>query len=164
MKTLIKQAESLPTKNDELRKELAAIASKRAGLNPSTLLAHAKHRSSILHGYFTWDDTEAARRWREAQAYDLIRRVTVTVETHEGREITVRAFWPVKKIENDGTIDQSKRGSFIEIGAAMTNQEAIQQIIDNAKRELSAFSTKYSKLQELLQFQNLFAEIKKVTK
>lgn len=164
MQTLIEQPGSLPTKNDELRKELAAIASKRAGLNPSTLLAHAKHPKSVFHGYFTWDDTEAARRWREAQAYELIRRVNVTIETPEGREITVRAFWPVKKVEADGTIDQGKRGSFMEIGVAMTNKEAIDQIVDNAKKELAAFSTKYSKLQELLQFQNLFAEIKKVTK
>ena len=162
MQTLLEQKSELDTRNDELRKVLEAIANRRAGLTPTTVLAEAKSPKSTLHKYFTWDDTEAARRWREAQAYELIRRVQVTIITPEQKEITVRAFWPVKQVEKDGTIDAGKRGSYMPIAQVLVNDQAIAQIIAAAKSELAAFTTKYSKLEYIAEFQPLFKEIRKI--
>ena len=162
MNTLIEKSTDIESRNDELRKTLEAIANRRAGLNPTTLLEEAKNPRSTLHEYFTWDNTEAARRWREAQAYELIRRVRVTIESGDQRPVTVRAFYPIKQVENDGTIDSSKRGNFMFITQIMTDEEAKRQVIDAAKSELRAFTVKYSKLAGIFEFQSLFEEIQKL--
>lgn len=156
---LIDSASTIETRNDEIRKELEVIASRKRGLNPSTLLEVAKNPRSTLHAYFTWDDTEAAQRWREAQAYDLIRRIRVTITPHEGRQINVRAFFPVKKVEADGTIDGGKRGNYLPIVEILQSDEATRQLIANAKRELASFSTKYRQLSSAAEMKGLFDEI-----
>ena len=159
---LIKEENDIESKNDEIKKQLEAIANRPAGLNPQTLLTEAENPLSSLHKYFEWDDTEAAIKWREAQAYDLIRRIKVEVITSENKTLTVRAFWPIKHLEPDGTIDSAKRGSFILVSDIMDDAEATRQVIENAKSELKAFQIRYSKLAELFEFGTLFNEIKKI--
>jgi len=163
MLTIIENSSGIETRNDEIRKELEAIAARKCGLNPTTLLSVAKNPKSCLHNLFTWDDTEAARKYREMQAYEVIRRVKVTIMTNEDRQVTVRAFWPVKQVEKDGTIDASKRGNYMPIADVMDEEEALRQTIQNAKGELAAFSTKYSVLSTLADMAGLFSEIRKVT-
>jgi hypothetical protein len=162
MLSIIENTTGVETRNEEIRKELETIASRKAGLNPSTLLAVAKNPKSTLYQYFTWDDTEAARKYREFQAYELIRRVKVTIETHDSKEITIRAFWPVKQVEKDGTIDYGKRGNYLRIDDAFDDKEALKQIMENAKGELDSFSTKYSQLENILGFSEVFSAIKKI--
>lgn len=162
MNTLIKKSTEIESKNDEIKKQLEAIANRPAGLNPRTLLMEAKNPQSSLHKYFEWDDTEAAQKWREAQAYDLIRRIKVEVITPEQKTLTVRAFWPIKHVEPDGTIDAAKRGSFLLVNNIMDDEAAIRQVINNAKSELTAFQVRYSKLSELFEFSGIFNEINKL--
>jgi hypothetical protein len=159
---LIKEENEIESKNDEIKKQLEAIANRPAGLNPRTLLTEAANPLSSLHKYFEWDDTEAAVKWREAQAYDLIRRIKVEITTSDQKTLTVRAFWPIKHLEPDGTIDSAKRGSFIHVNNIMDDAEATRQVIANAKSELTAFQIRYSKLAELFEFGALFNEIEKI--
>lgn len=147
------------TRNDEIRKELTAIASRKGGLTPKTLLDVAKNPKSQLHQYFTWDNTEAARKYREAQAYELIRRVKVTIETPDAKEITVRAFWPVKQVERDGTINAGRPGSYLPLADAMRDEGALAQIISAAKSELRAFSVKYRQLNRVAELSGVFEAI-----
>jgi hypothetical protein len=159
---LIKQENEIESKNDEIKKQLEAIANRPAGLNPRTLLTEAANPLSSLHKYFEWDDTEAALKWREAQAYDLIRRIKVEITTSDQKTLTVRAFWPIKHVEEDGTIDGAKRGSFMLVSNIMDDKEATRQVIENAKSELTAFQVRYSKLAEIFEFAGLFNEIQKI--
>jgi hypothetical protein len=147
------------SRNDEIRKELTVIAASNGGLTPKTLLAVAQSPKSQLHQYFTWDDTEAARKFREFQAYELIRRVKVTIETPDAKEITVRAFWPVKQIERDGTINAGRPGSYLPLAEAMQNEGALAQIIAAAKSELRAFSVKYRQLNRVAELSGVFEAI-----
>jgi len=150
------------TRNDEIRKELTAIANRKGGLTPKTLLAVAQNPKSRLHQYFTWDDTEAARKFREFQAYELIRRVKVTIETPDAKEITVRAFWPVKQVERDGTINAGRPGSYLPLAEAMQNEGALAQIIAAAKSELRAFSVKYKQLNRVAELSGVFEAIEEI--
>lgn len=150
------------TRNDEIRKELTAIASSKVGLTPKTLLEVAKNPRSTLHGYFEWDDTEGARKFRELQAYELIRRVKVTIETPDAKEITVRAFWPVKKVESDGTINAGRPGSYLPIADALQDERALAQIIASAKSELRAFSFKYRQLERVAELSEVFEAIREI--
>jgi hypothetical protein len=160
MQTIIENERGLETRNDELRKSLTAIAVRPSGLTPTTLLNVAKNPKSELHKYFCWDDTEAARKYREMQAYELIRRVKVVIETEDKKPITVRAFFPVKQIENDGTIDYSKRGKYFPVSSL--SDDGIRQTIENAKSDLRAFEIKYSNLSCVLGFDDLFRAISKI--
>ena len=48
-------------------------------LTPENVLNEAKKKDSPLNGHFTWDDTEAAARYRLIEARTLIRRVKIEV-------------------------------------------------------------------------------------
>jgi hypothetical protein len=50
-------------------------------LVPEDVVEAAREPSSPLHGYFTWDDTEAAARYRLDQARTLIRSVRYERQT-----------------------------------------------------------------------------------
>ncbi len=60
-------------------------------LLPASVVEFAKPESSPLHGYFTWDDTEAAREYRLFQASNLIRSVTINCTLDSG-PVEMRAF------------------------------------------------------------------------
>jgi hypothetical protein len=162
MMTIIEPERGELTRNDEIRKELSAIAAGKAGLTPQSLLAAAKSPRSTLHRYFTWDDSEAAAKWREAQAYELIRRVRVTIETQDHKQITVRAFWPVKQVADDGTINMGNRGSYLPLHDVAGDTAAMEQILAVAKSELRAFRTKYSQLERIAEMTDLFEAINEV--
>jgi hypothetical protein len=150
------------TRNDEIRKELTAIAAGKRGLTPQSVLSVAKNPRSLLHNYFCWDDSEAARKYREFQAYELIRRVKVTIEMPENKTLTIRAFWPVKQVAADGTIDTASRGSYLPLADAMQNEAALEQIVAAAKSELRAFTVKYSQLERVMEMSNVFEAIREV--
>jgi hypothetical protein len=154
--------EELSSRNEEVKAELKAIEARRAGLNPSTVLKVARNPKSCLHKYFCWDDTEAARRYREQQAYELIRTVKATITTHDARKITIRAFFPVKPVEADGTIDYRKRGNYMSIENIANDEDALQQVLARAKSELAAFTAKYRSLASISDFAEVFDAISKL--
>lgn len=136
-------------KRAELRRELDAIAKTRAGLTPKSVLQAAKNKSSILHKFFEWDDTEAARLYREKQAAGLIRTVTASITTPEHREIEVRAFINVRDEDNEGCINYGDSGKYVPISVALENDSYRSQLLSAARRDLTAFRTKYACLIEL---------------
>jgi ribosomal protein RSM22 (predicted rRNA methylase) len=160
--SLIEPERGSLTRNDEIRKELTAIAAGKSGLTPKSVLDVAKDPKSMLHSYFTWDDTEAARKYRELQAYDLIRRVKVTIETPEQKHMTIRAFWPVKQLTTDGTLDTTRPASYLPLADAMKCEQALEQIIAAAKSELRAFTVKYSQLEKVMEMADVFSVIRRV--
>jgi hypothetical protein len=162
--TTIENSSALSSRNEEVKAELKAIETRKAGLNPSTLLNVAKNPKSCLHKYFCWDDTEAARRYREQQAYELIRTVKTTITLHDKKEVTIRAFFPVKQIEKDGTIDYRKRGNYMSTESMMNDGTAFEQVLARAKAELAAFSAKYRSLSSIADFSEVFDAIAKVTR
>lgn len=134
---------------DIIRRELELIAKSRNGLMPSEVIKSAKSKSSPLHKYFIWDDTEAARRYRETQAAELIRRVKVEIQTSETKTITVRAFINVREPNEDGCISLSEQGRYLPIVSVLNDEGLKEQMLESAKRDLIAFKNKYAILSEL---------------
>ena len=84
------------------------------------------------------------------EAAFLIRRVKVTVETHDQDEpITTRAFINVKSNEVDETTGVTLPGVYVPLAVALGVDDYRQQMLDNAARDLGAFRNKYSVLKEL---------------
>lgn len=72
--------------SSEVTHELNLLAKKYKGhLTPEIVIRAAKDPDSALHGEFTWDDAEAAHRYRLVQARALIRSATFLVKTGETR-------------------------------------------------------------------------------
>lgn len=80
-----------------LRGQLDDIAARRGELTPQAVLDEARSRRHPLHGRFEWNDTEAAEKYRLAQARNLIRSVRVSYVDGDGFTQTVRAYHAVAR-------------------------------------------------------------------
>ena len=127
-------------KNEALLK----ILRKRKKLTPENVVEEARNPKHPLHSLFCWDDTEAARRYREIQAAHLIRQCRVEITpSPESETVTVRAFVNVRDTEPDEPADLNTPGHYVPISNALTNPEYRNQIIAQALRDLEAFRQKY---------------------
>lgn len=67
-----------------------------SGFTPESVVHAARSKRSPLHAAFTWDDGEAAEKYRLTEASYLIRTVVVVVHDDErGEDREERAFVPV---------------------------------------------------------------------
>lgn len=83
------------TNEPTVREVLEGIYYERGRLTPVDVVEVARDADHPLHGRFTWDDGEAADKWREAEASHLIRTTKVSVQiVQDGkpRMVSVRAF------------------------------------------------------------------------
>jgi hypothetical protein len=102
MTDTIQQLEK-PERKAVATQEVIALAEKHGGtITPEIILAEAKRKRSPLHGFFCWDDTEAAAEYRRIQAQQLIRRIKVTITGGDERHIRVRAFVNVIEPQPEG--------------------------------------------------------------
>lgn len=110
-------------------------------LKPEAVVDAARAEDSVLHRFFTWEDSVAAEAFRLIEARALI-RVAVLVEP-SSQKIT-RAFVSLTtdRVNRDGG---GYRGT-IEV---MSDAGQRQQLLKQALEEFARFRTKYSSLVEL---------------
>ena len=137
---------------------LESIKLKAKILTPALVLKDASNIRSPLHGFFEWDDTEAAHKYRLDQAGHLVRSVVVTFEESEAqtdRQVRlegvdavpveqprmVRAFLPIKN-------DEGER-SYVSTQQAMSDPDMRRQVLERAHSELDSVSRKWRELREL---------------
>lgn len=147
-----------PERKAVATKEVIALSEKHGGtITPEIILTEAKRKASPLHGFFCWDNTEAANEYRRIQAERLIRRVKVTISEGEDKQIRVRAFVNVieprpaaeepEEIDGHG-INCRPRGIYVTMQQACKVDDYRDQMIRQCKRDVEAFRSKYSALQE----------------
>ena len=140
-------------KRDTVKAELDRIAKANGGrLIPEQIVDAASSPESVLHDRFTWDDSEAAQKYRLWQARMLI-RCTVTMVS--GSSETVRAFVSL-------TPDRAKDGGgYRSTVAVMRNRGMREQLLADAIAELGVFERKYAVLAELAE---VFAAARRLKK
>ena len=117
-----------------VKQELMLIKKKNRGfLTPEAVVAYAKNKNSALHKYFTWNDTEAAERWRLEEASRLIRRIYVTVLPGK-KQYKIRAYVSL-------SADRG-RGGYRDTIEVMSDEDLRIQMIEDVKEELQAFRKK----------------------
>lgn len=126
--------------------EMCENLSNTIGLTPKTLLDANRDVDTPLHDYFEWRDDVAAEKYREEQARLIIRSIVVVEE----QKPVVKAFCPV-------IID--KQNEFKHIDTVVKSADLTQQMLENAKRELFAFQTKYNALREYVELSEVFTSI-----
>jgi len=121
---------------------------------PAAVVADARPKSSPLHGYFTWNDSAAAKEHRLNQARHLIRSVTFVFPEQPERE-TVKAFYTIDK--PDGT------ARYITLADAMTDEEINASLVAQALREADQWAMRYRRFSELSPVFDGIAAAKKKT-
>lgn len=128
---------NLPTSDpamlkSEVRDLIRTMAETNGGrITPAEVVEAAKPEDSVLHPYFTWDDTEAARKCREDEARVLIRSVRVVITTqpfitkapafvHDPRAFPFAGYISVGKLRSDEEASREAVGrEFAQAAAAL---------------------------------------------
>lgn len=121
-------------------------------LLPEDVVEAARPSESPLHRYFTWDNTEAARKWRIVEAQRLL-RVTVTYIRTGKKEIMHRVFCSL-------TSDR-RQGGYRVTAEVLSNVDLRRQLLEDAREEMRFFTKKYHQLTELAA---VFTAMKKALK
>ena len=121
---------------------LNELAQSKGLVRATDIVEDAADDQSPLHDFFEWDDTVAAGKWREDQAYYLLRNIAVVTEQPDGQEKEIRLMYNI--VDTDNT-----RG-YVNIVRILDEQELRQQIIDKALRELRSWRDKYKTYKELV--------------
>ena len=126
--------------------ELARINAK-GKLTPAKILKEASNKRSPLHGYFEWDDSVAAHKFRLEQSKYLVRNIEVKIipnKNEPDKEIVIRAFASL----GDGIAD-GKNSQYHSISDVLNNSELRDRQIRKAWNELLSVKHRYQHLVEL---------------
>lgn len=126
-------------KREIIRSELESL--KRDGkVRPVDVVEAARDEDSPLHGYFTWDDSEAANQYRLEEARRLLRVFVVT----ELREVgDTRAYVSLT------TDRRAEGGGYRILADVMDSEELSAQMLADAMADLARVQQKHRAIKRL---------------
>ena len=122
--------------------ELLRLRGGRPLLTPQEVLDAARDPNSILHEHFTWDDGEAAEKWRLEEARGLI--VSVHVIVSEVKPVPVRAFVSL-------TTDRAEGKGYRALVEVLSDEARRAVLLEDALNDLARVKARYETLTELAQ-------------
>jgi hypothetical protein len=142
--------EKIKMNNDELKipekkkeryaRELGRIYKKNKILTVNNVLREAKNKKNPLHDFYEWNDTSAAKKWREHQTRILINTVEIIVENKK-----IAKYEMIKvEVNNQGCKVIKGYKDYYDI---ISNQQYKTQIIMQAIAELKCWQAKYENYQ-----------------
>lgn len=120
-------------------------------LRPSFVVEKAKPKSSPIHDFFEWDDNIAGQKYREWQARYLLGEIEL-VTVIDDKEERIRAFHNII-VENQET-NEKIRG-YVTLDEIRENQNYLDIVLENAKREIVGWERRYSQYKKLRKFRPL---------
>lgn len=122
--------------------ECEKIEKRDGAITVEALVDSAREKSSAIHELFEWDNEVAGEEWRKQQARIVLHNLKVVVRSETADSpVRVRAFV--------NTNPERTQGKYMNVEEAMSNEEARAGVLIRAKRELTAFTDKYSSIKEL---------------
>lgn len=107
------------------------------GVSPADVVTEASNKKSPLHSLFTWDDTEAAAKWRNHEARNVLNSIRVVIEeTPRPKTIVGRVSVSVGEGER----------LYIPTSLAAHNEYTREQMIADALTGLKGWSRRYADL------------------
>ena len=141
--------------NEVIKQELEIIRNEGGGfLNPSKVVDYARDPATALHEYFEWDDTEAAHRYRLAQARALIRVAVIVGPTTAE---TVRAYVSLSS-------DRRANGGYRAIADVLSDEIMKETLLADALHDLASFQRKYDSLRNVARLNRVFETIEDVVR
>lgn len=136
--------------NARAKKEIEALVNRHNGtVTPKQVVDFARSKKTALHALFTWDDGEAAEKWRLHQARNVL-RVVVTILPNETKPIRAVVSLPKDRIAGTG---------YRPIEIVLKDVDKTEDLLKSALQELTTFKVKYSRLKQLA---GVFAAIDKL--
>lgn len=140
--------------NDMVKQELEIIRNENGGfLHPAKVVEYARDENTALHECFEWDDTEAAEKYRLAQARAVI-RVCVVVE--ENTSQPVRTYVSLRT--------DRKEGGYRAMVDVVNDEVLKERLLADALKELAYFKRKYETLTTVAELGAVFKVIDEVVR
>ena len=116
------------------------------GLTPKRLVDVSRPEDAPMHKEFEWNDSVAAEKYRENQAYKVIKDLIV-VKTDAGkeRELNLIEDAPDRAFVSTG----ENAHKYVSLYTALTNESWRDSLLESAKRDMMAFKAKYHRLTQL---------------
>lgn len=111
---------------------------------PEAILELARNENTELHGCFEWDDSVAAEKYRLTQAREIVRLLVVAKDDEIQDAETpkyIRAYHRTRSA-----------GGYENIHKILDSRDKKLELVDNAYRDLIAFSNKYTTLSDVTGF------------
>lgn len=133
----------------EVAKQVMDELAAKGKLFPAELVRVSKPKTAPLHNdFFDLNDREAAQKYREERAANMIRSIIVTPE--EEQEATpIRAYFNIER----GTKE------YIPTEIIFSDEAKKSRLLEIAKRELLSFKSKYETLTELAGVMNAIDDL-----
>lgn len=104
---------------------------------PQNILEVAKNPNSELHKCFTWDDSEAAQKWRLHEARNIVCNLVISPKEDDKEKISVRVLY------------KTDSGGYKPTQLIVRQQDEYRKLLECALAELRAFKRKYQNITEL---------------
>lgn len=123
----------------EVAKQVMDELAAEGRLSPAELVEVSRPKTAPLHeDFFDLNDKEAAQKYREGRAANMIRSIIVTPDAEEEAK-PVRAFFNIER----GTHE------YLPTEIIFSDEAKKARLLEIAKRELVSFKVKYETLTEL---------------
>lgn len=119
--------------------EIMEICEELESATPQQILEKARDGNTELHKCFTWDDTEAAEKWRISEARSVVRNLKI-VEVKPDKEpepTTIRVFY---KTDNSGGYKPTK--------LILNKPDEYKTLVERCRSELLAVKQKFQNISE----------------
>ena len=131
--------------------ELARIYDRDGRLTPKSVLDESRDENAPLHSCFTWNDSEAAEKYRLQQAGNIIRAlVTVEARPQDTRPVAIRVYHNVRP------------EGYQPLQYIVTRPDMREEMMQNARRDLINFRSKYLALADIEEFKPLMELISRI--
>lgn len=120
-------------------------------VTPEQIVERATDKNSELHKCFTWDDTEAGKKWRKHEARQVLCCLVIKRPPEEKKKPEVRVFHKTKGDEG-----------YKPVTLIVRKEDEYTSLLQRALGELRAFQMKYSVLSDNEELRNLIEQIEEM--
>lgn len=124
---------------------------------PRALVDEARKKTSPLHPLFTWDDVKAADQWRNHEARQVIRSITVKVD---GQDDSVPAFVSVGHTVATQASGEGYRSFSVVTKTPDLHEEAVNEVLSR----LESYRRRYESLAPLAPVWDAIDQVREQTK
>lgn len=119
--------------------EIMGICEELESATPQQILEKARDSSTELHKCFTWDDTEAAEKWRISEARAVVRNLKIIEQKpdEQPEPTTIRVFY---KTDNESGYKPTK--------LILKKPDEYKALVERCRSELLAIKQKFNSISE----------------
>lgn len=137
-------------------KELVRLE-KTGRLTTERVVREAADPQSKIHGYFNWDDSEAAHEYRKYQARWLMSSVVVVYDVPDGH-VETRGWFNVTE-----QVNAHKERHYTSFVKVQDSPELRKQVVTKARKQLDYWLATYQHYEELFPISEAIREVLETT-